>query len=325
MANVKDSQSRKWQITINNPIDKGFTHDVIAERLQQFKGIVYYCMADEISETGTPHTHMFCAFRSPVRFRTIKHKFQTAHIENAYGSSAQNRAYILKEGEQYADKAETSIEGTFNEWGELPTDEMGQGFRSDLELMYELIQNGATVREVIEVNPDFIRYFNLIEKVIQMRLEDENKDEFRKLTVTYIHGATETGKTRYVMEREGYTSVYRVTEYKHPFDGYEGQGVIPFEEFSSSLKIQKMLNYLDGYPLKLPCRYADKQALYDTVYLISNLPLEMQYANENEEVRNAFLRRINYIMEFTAKGEYTITERGESNGKSDNAYSQGSL
>ena len=31
MGDVKDSQSRKWMITINNPLDKGFSHDKIKE------------------------------------------------------------------------------------------------------------------------------------------------------------------------------------------------------------------------------------------------------------------------------------------------------
>ena len=30
---VKDTQSRKWQITINNPIEKGMGHAYIAEKV----------------------------------------------------------------------------------------------------------------------------------------------------------------------------------------------------------------------------------------------------------------------------------------------------
>jgi len=307
MNALKDTKARKYQLTINNPADTGITHSVISERLQQCKSIIYFAMSDEIAETGTPHTHIYTAFKSPVRFSTIKKLFPTAHIENAYGTSAQNRAYILKEGEKYANKVETSLEGSFEEWGTLPAD-IGQGYRSDLDFMYQLIKDGASTNVIIESNPDLIRYVSHIEKIRQMLLEEDGREDFRVLTVTYIHGATGTGKTRYVMEKEGYSSVFRVTGYKHPFDTYEGQNVILFEEFSSSLKIQNMLNYLDGYPLKLPCRYADKQAIYETVYLISNLPLEKQYVNEPEEVRSAFLRRINNVIEFTGNGEYT--ERG---------------
>ena len=30
---AKDSQSRKWQITVNNPVEKGYTHERIREIL----------------------------------------------------------------------------------------------------------------------------------------------------------------------------------------------------------------------------------------------------------------------------------------------------
>ena len=43
----------------------------------------------------------------------------------------------------------------------------------------------------------------------------------------------------------------KVTDYIHPFDTYKGQDILIFEEFHSNLKIQDMLNYLDGYPLDL--------------------------------------------------------------------------
>jgi hypothetical protein len=38
-----------------------------------------------------------------------------------------------------------------------------------------------------------------------------------------------------------------------------------------------MLIYLDRHPAVLPCRYANKQARYTTVYIITNIPLERQY------------------------------------------------
>ena len=140
---LKDTQSRKYQLTINNPVENEISHEVIKERLEDCKSLVYYCMADEVAETGTPHTHIYVAFKSPVYFSRIKKLFPTAHIEPAFGTSAENRAYILKEGEKYADKAETSVEGTFEEWGTLPAD-VGRGFRSDLDMMYELIKDGKT-------------------------------------------------------------------------------------------------------------------------------------------------------------------------------------
>ena len=93
-----------------------------------------------------------------------------------------------------------------------------------------------------------------------------------------------------------FTTPYRVTNYDHPFDDYKGQDVILFEEFRSSLPIQDMLKYLDGYPLMLPCRYSNKAACFTKVYLVSNIPLSAQYPNvqvSDPETYRAFCRRIN--------------------------------
>ena len=130
--------------------------------------------------------------------------------------------------------------------------------------------------------------------------------EFKKLVVEtmlkgklgyteYIWGAPGVGKTRTVMEKHGYRNVYRVANYAHPFDGYKGQSVILFDEFRSSIPLTEMLSYLDGYPISLPCRYADKTACYTAVYIVSNIPLEKQYPNVQllePSSWQAFLRRI---------------------------------
>ena len=54
----KDSMSRKWQITINNPKEKGMTHEYIAQKVGEMKNVMYWCMADEIGENGTYQAHL---------------------------------------------------------------------------------------------------------------------------------------------------------------------------------------------------------------------------------------------------------------------------
>ena len=115
-------------------------------------------------------------------------------------------------------------------------------------------------------------------------------------------GKTGAGKTRSIMEQHGYSKVYRVTDYAHPFDNYKGQDVILFEEFRSSLPLAAMLNYLDGYPVELPCRYANKVACYTKVYLVSNIPLHEQYPNVQMDKPGdwaAFRRRIQVVQHKT--------------------------
>ena len=66
------------------------------------------------------------------------------------------------------------------------------------------------------------------------------------------------------------------------------------------------MDYLDGYPLALPARYANRQACYETVYLISNIDLKEQYVNvqvKEPETWRAFLRRIHQVIEYRKDGE----------------------
>lgn len=295
-----NSQSRKWQITINNPLDKGFSHEEIKDKFKHFKSLVYWCMSDEIGgEKETPHTHIFMAFKGAVRFTTIQKHFKGGYFATCKGTSLDNRDYIFAEG-KHKDKEGQVFRDTHEEWGELPIEEPGK--RNDLDMLYKMVKEGMSNFEILEVDAKYMMQIDRIEKVRQTFIEEQFKDKFRNLDVTYVFGKTGTGKTRDIMEADGYTSVFRVTDYDHPFDGYKGQNTVVFEEFRSSLKLSDMLNYLDGYPLELPCRYANKIACFEKVYIVSNWELEKQYENiqqDHLETWKAFLRRIDNVKEYT--------------------------
>lgn len=94
---IIDKQSYMYQLTINNPIEKGYTHENIKSKIiENFKTITYFCMADEMGATF--HTHIFVVFTSRVRWSMIKRYFPEAHIEVCKGSVSDNIFYIKKEG-----------------------------------------------------------------------------------------------------------------------------------------------------------------------------------------------------------------------------------
>lgn len=293
-----NKQSRKWLVTINNPIEKGFTHEKIIEVLEQFKGCVYYCMSDEIGlEEETFHTHIFFVCAGGVRFSTVKNRFPPAHIDYPNGTNQQNVDYVFKQGKWLDDKkSDTNLPDTHIEWGELPIER--QGRRSDLDDLYDMINSGMSTSEILDIDSQFVLQIDKIERARSLYLHNKFKTTRRDLSVTYIYGPTGTGKTRSVMDYYGYDNVYRVTDYHHPFDTYDCEDVIVFEEFRSSISLGNMLNYLDIYPVKLPARYAPKQACYTKVYIISNQSLEEQYPELQRQYKmdyDAFLRRINYV------------------------------
>lgn len=90
-------QSRKWLLTVNNPLDYGLNHAEIKNILHLFNPD-YFCLVDEIATTGTRHTHIFIYSKSPIRFSTLKKRFPIAHIDKANGSVIENRDYLRKDG-----------------------------------------------------------------------------------------------------------------------------------------------------------------------------------------------------------------------------------
>lgn len=299
---MADSQSRKWQVTINNPYNKGYTHDKLREILSSMKSVIYWCMCDETGENGTFHTHIYLQGRGGINFSTIKKRFDGGHFEMAKGTAIQNRDYVTKSGKWEKDKkSETNHPETFEEWGEMPVER--QGARNDLADVYSMVKQGMTNFEIIEQIPDVMFQIDKLEIVRQTIRDQEFSEVWRDLHVEYVYGDTGTGKTRSIMERYGYRNVYRVTDYKHPFDGYMGQDVVLFEEFRSSLLLGDMLKYLDGYPVVLPCRYANKQACFTKVYICTNLSLKEQYRDIQRESPGdylAFLRRIHVVKQYLA-------------------------
>lgn len=308
----KDTQSRKWLLTINNPLEKGLTHDAIENLISNLTSAVYYCMSDEKGlEEETFHTHIYIVFSSPVRFSTLKNLLPSAHLDVAKGNSVQVRDYILKSAKwSDTDKKETSIEGSFKEVGEMPIER--QGKRTDMQTLYDLLLEGKSDIELIEANQNNIRYLSYADRVRQTLVWEKVKNIYRDVRVTYIFGKTNTHKTRYVMEyKHHYNDIFRISAYNgHIWDNYKAESSILLDEFNSvnsRISITEMLTLLDGYPRELFSRYSNKWAAWTNVYIVSNIPLEKQYEDvreENIDVYRAWRRRIHNVYEFIGNGEY---------------------
>jgi hypothetical protein len=288
-------RSRNWILTQNYKDQEPQDDNDLLYTIKNLRGIVFTAFQLEQGEQGTKHHQIYLSFKDAKSFTTIKKYFPTAHFEPMQGTPAQ--AYL------YCTKEETRIGEPF-QWGELPK----QGERSDIQKIYEMLEDECPLREIASSFPgQYLRMRNNIVAVQQEILESKYQDDFRDINVVYLSDEPGSGKTRYVMEKYGYANVYRVSNYDHPFDGYKGQKVIIFEEFRNSLKIEDMLNYLDGYPLRLPARYNDRIACYTKVYLISNWAFKNQYTSIQKDFPStyaAFKRRIHFIGNLDSVREY---------------------
>ena len=315
----KDTQAFAYTMCCNNPEEKDYNHGKIRELLMSIPKIDYWAMCDEIGlETQTPHTHIYFHATQGIRHSTLRKKFPGIDIRVSKGTAQQNRDYIRKEGDyEDSDKKETNLIDTFEEWGELPISR--QGRRTDLEHMYDLVKQGKTNAEILELcGETAIKHIDKISKLRHDYLIDKYRCTRRlDLKVHYITGKTGAGKSRDILDEHGDSNVYRVTDYQHPFDSYQLEPVIVFEEYRSSLRLQDMLNYLDVYPVTLPARYAPKVGAYTTVYVVSNWHFEQQYSElqkdpEQKSTYNAWVRRFNgEVKEYTDDGIITYSSMKE--------------
>lgn len=313
MSSSTNSRSRKWQITINNPVDKGYTREAIKEKVASLNSTVYWCIADEIGAGGTPHVHFFLAFANAIRFSTLLKLFEGGHFEMCNGTCEQNRDYVFKIGKHKGtDKEETNLPETREEFGEMPVERKGK--RNDLDDLYDMVQAGMSAKEIIQDNPSYMVRRKEIEELIYDRQRETFGDAYRKMDVTFVYGVTGTGKTSDIIAQNGgYKNVYRVVDYHHPFDSYAGEDVIVFEEFRGQFGISMLLNAIDGHPYDLPCRYHNKVACYTKVYFTSNWELKDLYHNvrkNDPETFKALLRRINRIRYYdhNTVTDYTVDE-----------------
>lgn len=321
--NTKNTRSRKYLLTINNPTDHGVTHHSIKKAVEKYQ-LKYLAMCDETGgENHTYHVHVYIYFENAILFSTMKKLFPSANILTVLGNSAQNRAYLLKSAPEHNKNSDGFYEykdstgkvhsgqnhsDTFEELGECPDEH--QGKRNDLEYMYSLVKDGYTNAEILEMcSETAIKHIDKLNKLRHAYLTDKFKGTRRlDLQVHYITGKTGTGKSRSILDEFADENCYRITDYQHPFDSYQCEPVIVFEEYRSSLRLQDMLNYLDVYPVTLPARYSPKVGCYTTVFVVSNWTFEQQYSelqkdSEQKSSYEAWIRRFNgYVKVYTNSG-----------------------
>lgn len=77
------------------------------------------------------------------------------------------------------------------------------------------------------------------------------------------------------------------------------------DEYRSQFDISDLLLYIDIYPIELPRRYSNVWAGYSYVYIVSNISLEEQYPDVQEnspETWRALLRRIHEVQIYQKDG-----------------------
>lgn len=304
-------RSRKWLLTCNNPGEHGWDYDKIESSISTFKGVQYACWCTEKGlKEKTEHFHLFLHFKSIVTADRLHGIFERGswHSDKCRGTAQDNRNYIRKEGKYAEDeKSKTSIEGSFREVGEFVEERKGQGKRSDLLDIMDMVRDGADNQDIEDSYP--VQYFSMRSAINAYRSELQEREYFNRrrddLRVIYIYGSPGVGKTSLIYDLYEFKDVYVVSDYAKAFDMYQGQKVLVLDEYNSDFKITALNQYIDVYPCQLPARYTNRVACYDTVYIVSNRPLKDQYFYIQSDFPlsyMAFLRRISCVIDMQKNG-----------------------
>lgn len=293
-------RSRKWIFTLNNPSPEEIAH---IECLPDSDAVDIIAACHEVGAEGTPHIQGMVEWVNAKSLSATKKALGSKrfHLQERRGSLRRAWAYAMK-GCQSKTEWEAKGEAGAN-WGRdrsvcaekgCPPEEQAQDGGTWANIV-EMVKAGRTYLEIVDAYPKVAVQQGTAIKQYQCEWHNSRMG-WRDVTTISVDGSTGVGKTRSIMEAYGYSNCYRVTDYKHGmFDAYNGEDVLIFEEFRNSLKVEQMLNFLDGYPVRLPCRFADKMARFTKVFIVSNWAWGQQYDGiqmNHPETYAALLRRI---------------------------------
>jgi len=134
------SVAKHWTVTLNN---YSADEKLVFEKAIEYEEVSYICFQEEIGETtGTPHLQGYISFTKKKRLSGVKKVLGTRiHAVCANGKPSANR--------RYCSKSETAVEGTFQEFGEIPEDKAGK--RSDLDQFIHAVENGLRCKKKARV------------------------------------------------------------------------------------------------------------------------------------------------------------------------------
>lgn len=288
MTTQKDIKNRSWMVTI--PVDSIAQDDLI----EDLKNYSYIGQMEQGNKTQYLHWQIYIENETQIRFSTLRKKFPKGHFEVRRTSKANCYNYVTK--------SKTAVPNTIIKNGEIDITE-ARTEKLELNVAVDLIEGGARVEDILLQFPSLANQMKYLDRIQEIVDKERYGRSERDLKVYYLYGEPGCGKTSYIYNTHGYESVYRVTNWKHPFDQYKSERVLVLDEFYDSLSLDALLNVIDRYPVQLPARYYDRWAAYNIVYIVSNRKLPYQYQDvfHHEPNRaNSLYRRISDCLEIVS-------------------------
>lgn len=240
----------------------------------------YYCIGREIGESGTRHLQGYIELSGRKRLSTVKSLlgFPSIHLECRRGSATQAAEYCKKDGD-------------FVEHGTISNPE--QGRRRDLEELHNSLKEKRSLEFISDEHfGSFLKYRRSINAYRSIHSRSRNWI----CSVVVYWGRTGTGKTLSVFENNDRVWIYPGGGW---FDGYDGEDVVLFDDFSGSeFKLPYLLKLLDRYPMQVPIKGDFVSWCPQEIYITSNLNPRNWFPNAHQEHVDALFRRFTNVVHF---------------------------
>jgi len=278
------ARNRAWCFTINNPTedDRRAVSD-----LYNSGSVIYVVYGDEQGESGTPHIQGYVRFKSPKALAAVQRCLGgRSHLEVAKGTDQQNRDYVIG--------PYTSPDGTktkpFNELaiehGEM---QVGQGKRTDMEKIRELVTSGANIKSII-MEASSLQSVKTAQ-VIMPYLEDKR---MWKTKVNWLWGPTGTGKSHTAWTEAG-AEAYAPLSYKW-WQGYDRHENVVLDDIRPGwATFDEFLRLFDKYSLTVEYKGGSRQFQAKEIWVTAPMPPLQFFQGVTDEAMGQITRRIENV------------------------------
>lgn len=295
------SRSKAWVFTC---YDVGFRPELGVAKYLVYQGEV-------CPETGNRHVQGYVRFGLVLRWAQVCEYFapfsrKKVWCQIAKGSEKQNREYCTK-----TEKDGKPMERWMDpvELGEYDERSGVRGRRTDWEEIKADIKSGASFKDIAENHLRLaVSCPSGVEKVINAI--GPKPPLVRDVKVLVMWGVTNVGKSHRVWNCvEDWTQIYKVRPGRGPFDMYDRQKIVFFEEFDwHKWDIHDFKELLDKWPCQLDCRFSNKFAWWDRVVICSNESPDKWWPCELPADRDAVARRLTSVIHVESKDQEVMWE-----------------
>jgi hypothetical protein len=262
----------------------------------------YICGAQEVGEKkGTPHIQGYMECLNSMMVKTIQAKAKTLGIAFALlvckGTAEENITYCL--GPYEKGGKVKPINETFWEIGDPKIGT--QGKRNDIDLIKDMIAEGKTMRDCVEVATSYQAL-----KFAEFSLQYQKPKKRDPVEVFWFWGNSATGKTSKaieICEKLGLDPwVSNLGKNDAFMNGYTDQAAVIFDDTrSTTFNYSMLLRLLDNQSINVNVKGGYRPWVPTHIFVTAPQHPKEMFAGQtsSDDKIEQLLRRIKYITEFT--------------------------